>query len=146
MKSKSLLTEAIVSALLFVICALVAVSLLLSGYVSSRKSGEMIEAIEVGRSVVEQIRATPFHADWGEDAAILLDKTGLGDKFDGVVYVYSSYDELSNSPHLNQSGGFSVALVDIDEGVEIDGALHVYNGMGELLLALRCATAWEVTA
>ena len=146
MKSKSLLTEAIVSALLFVICALVAVSLLLSGYVSSRRSGEMIEAIEIGRCVVERIRATPFHADWGEDAAILLDNTGLGDKFDGVVYVYGSEEEHMSSSHLSQGGGFSVALVDNDEGTEIVGALYVYNSMGELLLTLPCATAWEVTA
>jgi len=146
MKGKSLLTEAIASAMLFVVCALVAVSLLLAGYVASRRSGEMVEAIEIGRSVVEQIKAAPIPADWPDNAVILLENKGLGDKFDGVVYVYDSVANLLLSPHLSQSGGFAVALVDNDSGAEINGELHVYNGIGELLLTLRCATAWEVTA
>jgi len=150
MKSKSLLTEAIASALLFVICALVAVSLLLSGYVTSRKSGEMIEAIEIGRSVVEQLRLTPVPADQPDGSVVTLNHSGLSDKFSGTVYLYKDVGGLLHSLRqtpATQDGGFVVKLVDNNHfSARINGVVHIYNSTGELLLSLRCVTAWGVVS
>ena len=94
MKNKSLLTEAIVSALLFAICALVAVSLLLSAYVTSRKSGEMIEAIEIGRSFVESAKAGDALSYPSDGFRRILVDLNSSDDIDGYVEVYNSAGEL----------------------------------------------------
>lgn len=100
MNSKGLLTELIISTLLFAICAVCAASLLISAYSTSRESDYLLEASELAKDAIEQIHHGVY-PDQLTDSGFTVVVNGdwqQGEYFDGVVEVYQGEKLMVSLP------------------------------------------------
>lgn len=99
MKGKGLLTELIVSTLLFLLCTVCAASLLVHAYATSQKSHDLIEATQLARAAVTQVQQGVYpQCDSEEFRLTLCGEWQSGAYFDGTVEVYRGAERLVSLP------------------------------------------------
>lgn len=105
MKNKSLMTEIIISVLLFLICASICIAVLLSAYATSLKSERMITAVELAGSAVEELKEQRMPQLEQGEYTLTVDGQEDENGFTGVVRVYYGDDCLIELPCATVSEG-----------------------------------------